>query len=197
MNRSLKPYKFQHTAARGRLATCRPQHRAFKPVSTHSRPRAAGDFLPFFISYRLFQHTAARGRLASSNSKPSRGQKTFQHTAARGRLAGSCFFHWQRMGFQHTAARGRLAFSALASASSRKFQHTAARGRLEQLDNCFLRHCLVSTHSRPRAAGRIVNKSGDTATVSTHSRPRAAGAGERAEEQGEDVSTHSRPRAAG
>ncbi|WP_168165672.1 hypothetical protein, partial [Neisseria sp. HMSC066B07] len=38
--------------------------KGFKPVSTHSRPKAAGSkFVPYFFDNSLFQHTAARRRL--------------------------------------------------------------------------------------------------------------------------------------
>ena len=54
----------------------------------------------------------------------------------------------------------------------------------------------VSTHSRPKAAGRIFVKQTVGAQVSTHSRPKAAGYGILSV-NGQPVSTHSRPKAAG
>ena len=56
----------------------------------------------------------------------------------------------------------------------------------------------VSTHSRPKAAGRITSYFFVWSPVSTHSRPKAAG-----QSKGiimvdaQNVSTHSRPKAAG
>ena len=79
-----------------------------------------------------------------------------------------------------------------------KFQHTAARRRLEidirhfkLLNNCFntqppeggwrkhkftLTLFIVSTHSRPKAAGLPPCLENKFVRVSTHSRPKAAGA---------------------
>ena len=55
----------------------------------------------------------------------------------------------------------------------------------------------VSTHSRPKAAGNIAKSSRAVDDVSTHSRPKAAGLERFALSQEPDVSTHSRPKAAG
>ena len=61
-------------------------------------------------------------------------------------------------------------------------------------DNSFM----VSTHSRPKAAGPVIyTQTIHTPAVSTHSRPKAAGPKARKKVIGEDVSTHSRPKAAG
>ena len=101
-------------------------------------------------------------------------------------------------GFQHTAARRRLATKHRRRLSSCKFQHTAARRRLDinqalrQAINCFNTQppeggwgkdaviyppLLVSTHSRPKAAGPAPCSRLVAARVSTHSRPKAAGGG--------------------
>ena len=99
--------------------------------------------------------------------------------------------------FQHTAARRRLAPSARFRACARPFQHTAARRRLAAFLAAAASTALVSTHSRPKAAGYIdsfcyfIYKFQHTAArrrldakngmpfnpykVSTHSRPKAAG----------------------
>ena len=61
----------------------------------------------------------------------------------------------------------------------------------------YLKHSLVSTHSRPKAAARLRVVFGAVADVSTHSRPKAAA--RRALAASADacrVSTHSRPKAA-
>ena len=60
-------------------------------------------------------------------------------------------------------------------AISRMFQHTAARRRLGQ-DISVCPASLVSTHSRPKAAGRFFDTTQFHKQVSTHSRPKAAGA---------------------
>ena len=56
-----------------------------EPVSTHSRPKAAGQIYSHNFEVIGFQHTAARRRLAKSKSSPSCSSQ-FQHTAARRRL---------------------------------------------------------------------------------------------------------------
>ena len=55
------------------------------------------------------------------------------------------------------------------------FQHTAARRRLEAETAANVIRQIVSTHSRPKAAGKADAKRGFTRLVSTHSRPKAAG----------------------
>ena len=55
--------KFQHTAARRRLAEDAVQIDVVHLVSTHSRPKAAGCFSRAVAFGGLFQHTAARRRL--------------------------------------------------------------------------------------------------------------------------------------
>ena len=55
----------------------------------------------------------------------------------------------------------------------------------------------VSTHSRPKAAGRRRGTPHSAIAVSTHSRPKAAGVGYQSSSFGKIVSTHSRPKAAG
>ena len=102
--------------------------------------------------------------------------------------------------FQHTAARRRLVFSTLTAILGILFQHTAARRRLGQPSKSATACRIVSTHSRPKAAGRQAagaqNRRNGFNTqppeggwvgmyrpmmaamgVSTHSRPKAAGQG--------------------
>ena len=77
--------------------------------------------------------------------------------------------------FQHTAARRRLDGKCDKSLWFRQFQHTAARRRLDEVDYKRETRSVVSTHSRPKAAGtgKLFDRMGDK--VSTHSRPKAAG----------------------
>ena len=121
--------------------------------------------------------------------------------------------------FQHTAARRRLVLENEGVDYPKEFQHTAARRRLATVPgfhmfgfDCFNTQppeggwglapnvqeaLIVSTHSRPKAAGPE-NVEGDAPpTVSTHSRPKAAGAGMPFLINLPKVSTHSRPKAAG
>ncbi|MGN7048946.1 hypothetical protein, partial [Neisseria sp. P0001.S002] len=77
------------------------------------------------------------------------------------------------------------------------FQHTAARRRLVfsgyQVDFAVL----VSTHSRPKAAGHVIAELLIPEEGSTHSRPKAAGQMNGGAGKLDKVATHSRPKAAG
>ena len=166
---------FQHTAARRRLVAPYGVAVLFLPVSTHSRPKAAGGRNAQHYKGNRFQHTAARRRLAASRTIFGWFTK-FQHTAARRRLewgntasdaqhivsthsrpkaagCSMCLISSPVRMFQHTAARRRLAKHRLFNNLLHLFQHTAARRRLAILQNMALHQTLVSTHSRPKAAG--------------------------------------------
>ena len=99
--------------------------------------------------------------------------------------------------FQHTAARRRLGKNINNPPTVDMFQHTAARRRLELYQNQSFHSDYVSTHSRPKAAGKSKTKRRLCFVVSTHSRPKAAGMKSKTLFQSEVVSTHSRPKAAG
>ena len=118
VRRSLIKQRFQHTAARRRLACCIIIH-LYTDVSTHSRPKAAVRLAAVAVTPCEFQHTAARRRLTyivplhiiarvSTHSRPKAAAALtpidnflvrFQHTAARRRLnsivartpCGTCF----------------------------------------------------------------------------------------------------------
>ena len=59
--------------------------------------------------------------------------------------------------FQHTAARRRLVADCYNEILGDRlpFQHTAARRRLAVPKNAWLGVTVVSTHSRPKAAGKL------------------------------------------
>ena len=78
------------------------------------------------------------------------------------------------MRFQHTAARRRLTYPTASTCRQTMFQHTAARRRLAKLQDATRGTEKVSTHSRPKAAGRISGQNCTFNPVSTHSRPKAA-----------------------
>ena len=122
-------------------------------VSTHSRPKAAGGV----IMGQDF------------------GQPEFQHTAARRRLGELRWRNRSFVWFQHTAARRRLDCIWARDSLSLLFQHTAARRRLVVKFMADLNRYKVSTHSRPKAAGRCWGGGTFGGVVSTHSRPKAAG----------------------
>ena len=151
--------KFQHTAARRRLAQLRllhgvlwvvsthsrpkaaghptPEYLTTLTVSTHSRPKAAGPFETLLKKFVLFQHTAARRRLEKIIFR-CHFRNRFQHTAARRRLAILTLPCATTRLFQHTAARRRLAAAWCAFTTKAAFQHTAARRRLEPLSKALL-----------------------------------------------------------
>ena len=142
---------FQHTAARRRLAQYGVGILIFRFVSTHSRPKAAGQSINSF-SLTVLVSTHSRPKAAGLTTHTARQGRTFQHTAARRRLANTLTeafetgsFNtqppeggWKAMKlwretkgkFQHTAARRRLAKTTLLIVCLLSFQHTAARRRL-------------------------------------------------------------------
>ena len=63
--------------------------------------------------------------------------------------------HWVTRWFQHTAARRRLAAIPACLPLPTRFQHTAARRRLDVPLTKRAIALLVSTHSRPKAAGTL------------------------------------------
>ena len=77
--------------------------------------------------------------------------------------------------FQHTAARRRLGIDLMIQQQDSLFQHTAARRRLDVRYHPFQGRDTVSTHSRPKAAGLVLQHRRPNERVSTHSRPKAAG----------------------
>ncbi len=80
-----------------------------------------------------------------------------------------------RPAFQHTAARRRLGLWTGCPICQKLFQHTAARRRLAMFTVMMICSTGVSTHSRPKAAGREKLQKWVICIVSTHSRPKAAG----------------------
>ena len=150
------------------------------------------------INLRLswFQHTAARRRLDPYRRNQAVAGSVSTHSrpkaAGTANTALSC-----SMMFQHTAARRRLDFNELLIFQSPKFQHTAARRRLVIRLRSFPIGLMVSTHSRPKAAGSQRNIFFIDLKVSTHSRPKAAGTVKAEGNSSIIVSTHSRPKAAG
>ena len=106
-------------------------------VSTHSRPKAAG-----IMGVKRFS-----GQIVSTHSRPK----------AAGKSVGRCV---AALEFQLTAARRRLGAVYEERDRLRMFQLTAARRRLA---NGFVGNeaaWLVSTHSRPKAAGLASRRSG-------------------------------------
>ena len=145
---------------------------------------------------RRFQLTAARRRLAAAyHVRPP--HQWFQLTAARRRLVQSAGFCACRYRFQLTAARRRLDRHKLHPLLALLFQLTAARRRLGSLD-VQLGVCACFNSQPPEGGWRHQReRTNRVEIVSTHSRPKAAGRGELGRLQQYAVSTHSRPKAAG
>ena len=189
---------FQHTAARRRLvcsAGCQTIcARCFNTQPPEGGWGALKKYLPKLFG---FQHTAARRRLdrlswVSStcgrfNTQPPEGgwgerklivyaYYQFQHTAARRRLD----LYRERMKamglFQHTAARRRLGKTCRIAASDGSFNTQPPEGGWHPDSGRAGRRFDVSTHSRPKAAGKKPPLDSRRRGVSTHSRPKAAGA---------------------
>ena len=164
---------FQHTAARRRLRKSQ-QIKLVELVSTHSRPKAAGKIsviLNLFMTFQhtaarrrliyykliyeifiLFQHTAARRRLIfQSKSKSFLFQ--FQHTAARRRLKSFRFVFGFDMCFNTQPPEGGWCARWFAMLSVNCFNTQPPEGGWA-MANGFTTPFNVSTHSRPKAAGR-------------------------------------------
>ena len=142
---------FQHTAARRRLVIITRPLVSTIAVSTHSRPKAAGqaDYISTLLG--LFQHTAARRRLDHSlrfapvhdcfNTQPPEGG-WLEQIPFLSALSVSTHSRPKAAGYTHRSK-------------------TPTRR--------------VSTHSRPKAAGAARLRQYARKHVSTHSRPKAAG----------------------
>ena len=208
---------FQHTAARRRLArwsvsngrrssfntqppeggwTIAAFFAAIGAVSTHSRPKAAGDGEPV-SSKHLLVSTHSRPKAAGPQTAQGFLNQLFQHTAARRRLVPCLCKRLPSRQFQHTAARRRLAAIERKPDGERKFQHTAARRRLGNERCKFFGYLYCFNTQPPEGGWDLVNNGEPPVQVSTHSRPKAAGLVNAEDAEKLTVSTHSRPKAAG
>ena len=167
--------RFQHTAARRRLDS---------PI-----------FCKFVVA--LFQHTAARRRLGIFPPSSVSGCPLFQHTAARRRLGQTADDGGARRGFNTQPPEGGWRQSRQQACADYRFNTQPPEGGWVSSLNAFAISVIVSTHSRPKAAGPsramcsgfcrfqhtaarrrlgLCAASGVLITeVSTHSRPKAAG----------------------
>ena len=83
-------------------------------------------------------------------------------------VAASCVF-------QHTAARRRLGRPEKRLHTAAGFNTQPPEGGWTQFRDSRRTNRVVSTHSRPKAAGCLVRRGFRQRSVSTHSRPKAAG----------------------
>ena len=143
-------------------------------VSTHSRPKAAG-LRHFLLRCRLRVSTHSRPKAAGfSDGLCLALRRRFNTQPPEGGWDVDGVDRLHQLAFQHTAARRRLAIPPLIMLPMLLFQHTAARRRLEfcqgdgDEDGGF--------NTQPPEGGwapRLLLQS--IAIVSTHSRPKAAG----------------------
>ena len=129
--RTTKRQLFQHTAARRRLVTLLLLYMATGSVSTHSRPKAAGERTTPLIACSMFQHTAARRRLVFILSFKTEASTVSTHS--RPKAAGTddiLRVRWTACFNTQPPEGGWVAFFAPVAA-----------------------YADVSTHSRPKAAG--------------------------------------------
>ena len=126
------------------------------------------------LSCKLFQLTAARRRLGRQIAVNMR-YMLFQLTAARRRLEGFRPQPARQSVFQLTAARRRLGpLSTPKQSTPPQFQLTAARRRLGPL--CWINPKQQCFNSQPPEGGWFGGLGGYRIDiVSTHSRPKAAG----------------------
>ena len=77
--------------------------------------------------------------------------------------------------FQHTAARRRLGLNMHYLPPKLSFNTQPPEGGWVYEELVAEEQELVSTHSRPKAAGKMLGGNSQATQVSTHSRPKAAG----------------------
>ena len=149
---SLSAFRFQYTAARRRLG---PRVTTVPGETCFNTQPPEGGWTAFRIDYPY---------LFSFNTQPPEGG-----------WVGVALLAVYVLMFQHTAARRRLVLIGVGDGDRYEFQHTAARRRLEPARSEKVSSWMVSTHSRPKAAGDIRGLPLTLVPVSTHSRPKAAG----------------------
>ena len=185
---------FQHTAARRRLVSLAPRSVISMPVSTHSRPKAAGiKRNRLQLRYSRFNTQPPEGGWKKppnfptsahcfNTQPPEGGWKFFSLT-----LSLLLRFNTQPPEGGWSVFFARAVISAIVSTHSRPkaaglaavgirralflFQHTAARRRLAKHLPSISLLMAVSTHSRPKAAGTFTSKD-DAATEFQHTAAR-------------------------
>ena len=148
------------------------------------------------VALKLFQHTAARRRLGHAQTAKPADDGGFNTQPPEGGWKLITSVLMTVAGFQHTAARRRLGYITPFLMVKLGFNTQPPEGGWNANRRYSIR-CNVSTHSRPKAAGRFGTNQRAGQEVSTHSRPKAAGAWSHIRQKLVMVSTHSRPKAAG
>ncbi len=144
----------------------------------------------------MFQHTAARRRLERKEARLL-VQQGFNTQPPEGGWPETPALISKPACFNTQPPEGGWCISGNILAIWCLFQHTAARRRLVGIKSFGSANFVVSTHSRPKAAGNCICNQYAGGFVSTHSRPKAAGKILDCQRPHKKVSTHSRPKAAG
>ena len=145
-------------------------------VSTHSRPKAAGSELPDVPDSPFGFNTQPPEGGWPATWRTSPKAKSFNTQPPEGGWTPKILDSCAAQSFQHTAARRRLAVPRtprLARPSS--FNTQPPEGGWDCQFRRDVAVGLVSTHSRPKAAGGAERLAEMAKVVSTHSRPKAAG----------------------
>ena len=123
-------------------------------VSTHSRPKAAGSGGRGKMGVYLVS-THSRPKAAGRWSRTWVGlRRCFNSQPPEGGWVADAHGAEPAVEFQLTAARRRLGFELYPYQAVGQFQLTAARRRLGKARQLYRQMEKVSTHSRPKAAGR-------------------------------------------
>ena len=147
--------QFQHTAARRRLAPVSDVDRTMGSVSTHSRPKAAGQSkLQQPAQKAVSTHSRPK---AAGVTNPQNPKATEVSTHSRPKAAGLCTHTGVPVlpRFNTQPPEGGWFYFSARFIFGAWFQHTAARRRLETIHEKICRRNGVSTHSRPKAAGDL------------------------------------------
>ncbi len=213
--------RFQHTAARRRLGR-RWEKRwyALPPVSTHSRPKAAGTSFKQ-LEKEFYVSTHSRPKAAGRRNAELQAFMAVS-THSRPKAAGFIkhHMHIRCIGFNTQPPEGgwswkngcvpmsRVSTHSRPKAAGhcalffmclfRMFQHTAARRRLVSHQQPLPSYRQFQHTAARRRLGNIEKNIKLPLSVSTHSRPKAAGTKNvTIDVSSALVSTHSRPKAAG
>ena len=143
-------------------------------VSTHSRPKAAGLYIYRQFAFQMFQHTAARRRLGAPTCIALLHRPVSTHSRPKAAGSQTTGFSILLAGFNTQPPEGGWAMRTPTVFPECGFNTQPPEGGWLPLSPC--PHTIsVSTHSRPKAAGKSKQKPANRNAVSTHSRPKAAG----------------------
>ena len=136
----------------------RQRNRVIRRVSTHSRPKAAGSRFENFGRINVsFNTQPPEGGWIDSGNPPNK-LFPFQHTAARRRLASIAIAMGIRYSFNTQPPEGGWTDYDEAAIQSQSFNTQPPEGGWAVKADVPVTQVRVSTHSRPKAAGRHVSR---------------------------------------